>query len=129
MIHNTELWPFDLHILPKAQNGSGICRQGNRRAVPHCSKEGQDVRIEQGYHWKPPKYFRYDIEEEKKWREVPPELQVPSKKRNIASVGKILIDQNILKVHAIVRNVLCMYLLSGVNSHGELHLKKPSKNI
>lgn len=51
------------------------------------------------------------------------------KERNIASVGKILIDQNVLKVHAIVRNVLCMYLLSGVNSHGELHLKKPSKNI
>lgn len=58
--------------------------KATRGAVPHCSKEGQDIRIQQEYHWKPPKYFRYDSKEEKKWREVqkklPLELQVPSKK-------------------------------------------------
>lgn len=28
VVHNTELWP----LLPKAQNGSGICRQGNEES-------------------------------------------------------------------------------------------------
>lgn len=39
-----------------------------RSAVPHSSKEGQDVWTEQGWHCKPPKYSDTNREEEKKKR-------------------------------------------------------------